>query len=212
MAGSSRFRVACVFRTGGVYRWEDVEKLMIQLFCNGMINRENKLLCFTDFNAYGGDLTEIVPLEHNWPGWWSKMELFRPNKFGNLLYFDLDTMIVRPMPELNPGAPTALTDFYVPDRIQSSMLYIPMWARELMWRRFIRDPAKYMAQHEVGGDQEFLDYWNWNRFQDIYPDRIVSFKATLKERREVPWPASIVIFHGQPKPRDIQWKLALSGG
>nr|WP_145924153.1 hypothetical protein [Halomonas elongata] len=32
------------------------------------------------------------PLAHGWPGWWSKLELFRPHG-GDLLYLDLDTVV-----------------------------------------------------------------------------------------------------------------------
>jgi len=36
-----------------------------------------------------------IELKHNWPGWWSKMELHRPNlPEGRTLYLDLDSHIV----------------------------------------------------------------------------------------------------------------------
>jgi hypothetical protein len=37
-----------------------------------------------------------IALKHNWPGWWAKLELFRPDLFqeGDLvLYFDMDTVL-----------------------------------------------------------------------------------------------------------------------
>ena len=37
---------------------------------------------------------QTIPLKHNWIGWWSKVELFRPNLFdGPVFYLDLDILI-----------------------------------------------------------------------------------------------------------------------
>ena len=37
-----------------------------------------------------------IPLKHNWIGWWSKVELFRPNLFnGSVFYPDLDIIICK---------------------------------------------------------------------------------------------------------------------
>lgn len=38
---------------------------------------------------------ETIKLKNNWPGWWSKIELFRKNLFdGPVLYLDLDVVIM----------------------------------------------------------------------------------------------------------------------
>jgi len=42
-----------------------------------------------------------IPLLHNYPGWWSKIELHRPDlPKGRTLYLDLDTTIVRSLAEI----------------------------------------------------------------------------------------------------------------
>jgi len=39
---------------------------------------------------------ETIELTDNLPGWWSKLELFKPNQFeGRVLYLDLDTFILQ---------------------------------------------------------------------------------------------------------------------
>lgn len=44
---------------------------------------------------------EIIPLKHNWPAWWSKIELFRPDIPGDrFLYIDLDNIPVGPLDDL----------------------------------------------------------------------------------------------------------------
>ena len=44
----------------------------------------------------------VIPLKHNYPGWWSKIELFRPDLpiEGRILYIDLDSLIVNDLSEL----------------------------------------------------------------------------------------------------------------
>jgi alpha-N-acetylglucosamine transferase len=38
---------------------------------------------------------ERISLKQNWPGWWSKVELFRPNLFEDrVLYLDLDLLVL----------------------------------------------------------------------------------------------------------------------
>lgn len=38
---------------------------------------------------------ETIPLIHDWKGWWSKIELFRPDLFqGPVLYMDLDIVVL----------------------------------------------------------------------------------------------------------------------
>lgn len=52
---------------------------------------------YTLTNDMGADLPgEKIGLVNDWPGWWSKVELFRPDlPCGRTLYLDLDTYIVR---------------------------------------------------------------------------------------------------------------------
>ena len=54
-----------------------------------------------DFYVLTNDETEVtqyyntIPLRHNWPGWWSKMELGREDlPVGRTLYMDLDSCAV----------------------------------------------------------------------------------------------------------------------
>jgi len=55
--------------------------------------------CLTNVGIEG---VETIPLKHEYPGWWSKVELFRPDLpvEGRLLYLDLDTLIVGDLTEL----------------------------------------------------------------------------------------------------------------
>jgi hypothetical protein len=91
--------IACVYKSraispvggliGGTYDVTWVQKLQRAVARN--ITVPHRFVCLTDVSILG---VETIPLRHNWPGWWSKVELFRPGLFhGPVLYFDLDVMI-----------------------------------------------------------------------------------------------------------------------
>lgn len=90
--------VACVLRTPEFinheakqkkYSAEDVLKLKrgFELYSNV----DHKFVCLTDIEIPG---VNTVPLIGNTPGWWAKLELFRPDIFkGPVFYVDLDNAI-----------------------------------------------------------------------------------------------------------------------
>jgi hypothetical protein len=54
-----------------------------------------KFICLTNKNFEIKGI-ECIPLEHNWPGWWSKIELFRPDLPNTrTLYLDLDLVVIK---------------------------------------------------------------------------------------------------------------------
>jgi len=81
--------VACVLRSGGKFDSEYVRKLR-----DGVLrfaNVPHRFVCLSDVDVP----CERIPLEHNWPGWWSKIELFRPGVIkAPMLYLDLDTIVI----------------------------------------------------------------------------------------------------------------------
>ena len=53
-----------------------------------------EFVCLT--NAPKGIHCHTLPLQYNWSGWWSKMELFRPGLFKDrVLFLDLDVLILQ---------------------------------------------------------------------------------------------------------------------
>ena len=91
-----RVNIICLLWKGNFrgrdYNDKDVESLRQTVAKH--IDRPFRFYCLTnDMNA---DIpAEKIELLHNWPGWWSKIELFRPDlPCGRTLYLDLDTHIV----------------------------------------------------------------------------------------------------------------------
>jgi hypothetical protein len=145
---------------------------------------------------------KCVPLVEGWPGWWSKMELFRPDLEGDILFMDLDTVVQGPLQEIAAvGELTICQDFYRSYGLQSSLMYLPRADRGEVWRAFKANPA--YAMHRAGrrGDQSFLEQHYLHRakrWQKSLPNQVVSYKVDCQNG--VPLDANVVIFHGTPRP------------
>jgi hypothetical protein len=147
-----------------------------------------------------------IPLKYRWPGWWSKLELCRPDIKGDILFLDLDSLVVGSLREIaRTDRLTLLRDFYRDgvrrtEGLQSSVMFLPEGHRRCVWDVFAADPRGVMARHTHGGDQRFLEeFWllRADRWQDVVPGQIVSLKVHCQ--KGIPANARIVCAHGRPK-------------
>ncbi|MBN8292820.1 hypothetical protein JI664_12670 [Rhodobacter sp. NTK016B] len=203
-------RVICVLRGGGEYGPEHVARLRDQVarFCG---------LPFVALSDEPVPGVTVFPLVHNWPGWWAKMELFRPGLAGGLLFFDLDTSIVGDLGDMAARRRlTIMRDVYRPAGLQSSVMFLPEADREAIWTRWMDDPERWMRTYQRGGDQAFLEDCGavWSTWQDAIPGQVVSYKVHVRKAmrpgREfgngsVPAGARVVAFHGKPRPWEVGW-------
>lgn len=157
--------VACVLRTGyfkeRFYTPIWVKRLKQRV--DDTLGVPHRFVCLSniDFPLEG---CEVRRLEHEWPGWWSKIELFSPllDDCERVLYLDLDTLIVGQLDELvQRSEPMVLLPAMILTpkkgcvrRYQSScMLWTPPQGREI-YRRFVGGvtPKKYR------GDQDWIGF------------------------------------------------------
>lgn len=195
--------VACVLKTGGEYAVEHVRTLRDQV--RQHLKTTHRFVCLTDGTI---DDVETVPLVHGWPGWWSKIELFRPGAVqGPVLYLDLDTAVVGDITDIAEGHWfTVLRNFWRPDAIGSGLMAWQV-TPTFVYDQFLEDPDDFMKSYVVAGrygDQGFIQdaispvdmrYW-----QDVHPGRVVSYRAHVRPRHFRPTKASIVCFGGQFRP------------
>lgn len=207
--------VVCVLRSGGEYTPEHVVALRDGVAAH--LPLPHRFVCLTDFPREDGCIAGVpaAPVAHDWPGWWAKMDLFRPGLFtGRVLYLDLDTVIVGDLSDLAcyGGDFGIVSDFYRPERPQSCIM---AWEADnalsrAIWRSFSRDPERWMHEHERGGDQAFIAgviYGHEDRLTNLYPDQIVSYKVHVRDGDGVPDDARIVAFHGKPRPWEVEHDL-----
>lgn len=91
-------KIVCVYKSGGDFdvRYVRALKAALTKFCPVPFD----LYCLTDLSYEVEAYAKAIPLRHDWPGWWSKLELFNPELPFNqdndsVLYFDLDVLILR---------------------------------------------------------------------------------------------------------------------
>jgi len=203
-------KIVTVLRSGGDFKSHHVQALQRQCgehapWCD--------FLCLTDTGGILGVPT--APLMTNWATWWSKMELFAPEMHDDILYMDLDTVLVGSLDDiLMTGKLTILRDFYRADGLQSSLMYLPVEDRAEIWEAFSANPAGIMRFYARGGDQRFLEKFWLNRaarWQHVVPGQVVSYKVHCAVNmlgsgpkfQSIPEGARVVCFHGKPRPWDV---------
>lgn len=190
--------VATVLRAGGEYRPEHVARLRDQVARHSPAAR---FVCLSDQQVE----CERVPLLHDWPGWWAKIELFRPGAVpGPCLYLDLDTDVVGPVDDLVGERFTMLSDFYRPDLPASGVMAWPATPPAHLYELFRRDAGRHMRAcrtRERWGDQGFIGAHLGGEPLRFGPE-VVSYKVHVRGRG-VPAGARVVAYHGRPKPWEI---------
>ena len=211
--------VLCVLRSGGDYDAHWVRKLRDGVARN--LSIPHRFACLTDVPVP----CEHIRLRHDWPGWWSKIELFRPGVIeGPTLYLDLDTVITGALDRLAdlPYAFAMLRGFGRKHYVGSGV----MWFRRPffhVYENFLtRGPERVMAEYASNpgspgpgrhgaykaarGDQAWIfDEMGGQaipRLTDDLPGMIRLYGRGVG--REVPEGCSVVCFKGRLKPPDAR--------
>ena len=209
-------KVVCVLRGSDQLRSSDdydasrVARLVRQL---ARWAPQAELVCLSDVEVPA----TRVPLQSMWPGWWAKMELFAPwAPAGDFLYMDLDTTLVGGLDDIaKVRGLTLLRDFYHPQYASSGLMFLPETERARIWEVFSADPIGWICEYQSEarmqrrdgrwGDQAFLADHGFDqaqRWQDLVPGQIVSYKAHRLAANGLPPDARLICFHGVPRPWD----------
>jgi hypothetical protein len=169
-----------------------------------------------------------------WPGisgpkrsWWYKLQLFDPGHFaGDLLYFDLDTVIVSDISwcvESSAQDFWTLRDFRYLQKnshqgINSSLMWFNTQRFAWVWQGFVAAGADRVST-QYPGDQDYLYVTIPVAQRRLYDDRrVASYRWQLCQggwdfaRRRpqrpgietvIPTDVSVITFHGRPKPHQI---------
>jgi len=185
---------ATVLRTGREYNEDHVHKLrdMAEKYLPGC-----RFVCLTD----GTPQCERITLTHKYPGWWSKMELFKLE--GPVLYMDLDTVICNDishwLDQIKDNKFVILRDVYrgerEPHAMQSSIMY---WSGDMseVWEEFSDRPDFSHPNGDQGWLEQHIDDVSY--LQDFTND-VVSYKAHI-QKGYPKHKASVIFFHGKPRP------------
>jgi hypothetical protein len=197
-------RVVTVLKSGGDFKPLHVQALQKQV---GKWAPFATFQCLTDMDVPGVD---CIPLKRNWPGWWSKMELFDPELPGGFLFMDLDTVIVGPLDDIEKvDKLTLLRDFYrdgvkLREGLGGGLIYFPAGdERQPLWNDFNIRPSLTMAMNRRGDQHYFEHFWlrRGDRWQNVVPSQVVSYKVHCTHG--IPPDARVLCFHGKPRPWEV---------
>lgn len=215
--------VYCVLKTGGCYNADYVKRLFLALARN--ISFRCRCICLTDTTEDLYGWCDVIPLQHNWPGWWSKIELFRPDLPKEpAVYFDLDTVILGDITDLlNIQVPFAVLEGF--NQRASAMKGNKNFASGIMagnfhlhskvYKEFKKDPDKYMSySYNKGregdwrhGDQAFIAMMLKDdaikRVQDFLPRNFIVGKRVLKKQGIIPKEARVIAWSGEPRLHEL---------
>lgn len=219
--------IACVLKTGGWCTADDV--LHLRDGIRRHVTVPNNFYCLTNLNGgypngtpkFNSSGIVVRPLEHDLPGWWSKIELFRLP--GPLLYFDLDTVLTGNIDALceqvlELGDKVLMLRGFRRKDVASGIMG---WSGDMSWVTDMFIHALCMGDHfdetnclrkgatkrPLKGDQDWLLELFWLKdipgyfAQDVFPG-IYSYKNHL-QGKDLPDDARIVCFHGRPRPADV---------
>ena len=222
--------VACVIH-GDLYSWLYVEHLRDMVCTNISVPVNFHVFTEPQRSVPSPMIKHSLELWPNVEGrkkaWWYKMQMFDPTHIARqVLYFDLDVVITSNIDwvlSMRRDYFWALRDFKYLWRpnwhgINSSMMWwnVPAWER--IWKDF-RSRVLARVMRQFPGDQDFLSsVIDARELRFIDQNRVASWRWQVWEggmdmhTRQTLCPGqgmilppenSVVIFHGNPKPHEI---------
>ncbi len=192
--------IVCVLKSGGDYSKEYVDNIYEAVKRD--TTKPFNFACLTDLH-FTDSRYRIRKLIKDCPGWWAKIELFREPSMSSI-YFDLDTIITGNIDRLleipNHLKPNelAMLKSFNPNRDFASG--IMAWNGDF---RFIFDEFDYEKDQLLKWDQFYII--NKLKEYDICIKPITGVHSYKWHCREsLPKDASIVAFHGKPRPHEVK--------
>lgn len=189
--------IKTVLKSSGKYKAEHVYR--IQRHIREHVKIAYKLVCYSDIEfPFTG---EIRPLLHFWPGYWSKIEMFK--EVEESFYIDLDMSICGDISDIVARRSKFCALRNMTPRIHGIGSALMKWEGDhrYIYDNFKANPRLHMDMNSrLGtaylGDQGFIyrEVPDIELFQDLFPGRIERFD----EKRG----ADIKVYYGKWKP----WK------
>jgi len=192
--------VKTVLKSGGEYNANHVLRMRDMVLANSHLPRI-RFVCYSDIDI---PKIDVRPLQNNWKGWWSKIEMFRDINEESF-YIDLDMTINKDISYMIKLDRDFVALRNMNPRIEGIGSALMKWKgdKSRIYRHFLACPEKYMnIYNHIGtnkhGDQSFIwDCMNGNIecFQDIFPNCVKKFNQVGGD---------ITVYFGRNRP----WKKA----
>lgn len=207
--------VACVYKPGKGFTDDYVWRLRQGVYKHAPGAR---FVCLTTSLSLKRELKdEAILIPDILPGWWNKMLLFQKGRFaGRVIYFDLDTIINKDISKLldyDGILPLFLDDFNHSGNLATGVMSWDGDQLAHVYDTFMSDHKGIIHRHDHGsgsdrGDQAFMRraVLNWCPVQDILPT-VYSYKIHVRNHITARKVASVICFHGKPRPHEIGWEI-----
>jgi hypothetical protein len=190
-------------------KYSDMDVHHVKNMCASHLHEKHRFMCLSDRQIEG--ISCFIP-DDIWPGWWSKLLLFR-YATGRILYLDLDVVVVGDLDPLLSDRLSMPSNWAQSGHggCQSSVMSwdTASWRLNMLPDLFrpeeLTRPANgnYGYYHGLWGDQEYITQHLGNPGQFIAPmSGIYSYKYHCQNGP--PHDAVVVCFHGKPKPADVK--------
>ena len=211
--------IVLVLRSGGDFSFRDVELIARHIHGKWLSSDKPRIICLWDkaSTEYNLGNIEFIPLKNNYPGTWSRMELYSPEmeKYRPFLYIDLDTVIFNSLENIfnlvkDPSQLIVLEDFWqkIDNNIATPLVWFPANSEKIkqVWKAWQQTGMKtfgfrmdYFLRKVVKAD----NFWQklTNTIYDFKPQK-GNFLTSI------PPTADLVCFHGKPRIFDAADKIS----
>lgn len=188
-------RVLTVLRSGGEYGPQHVLAMQRQI---AQWAPDASFACLSDTEIPG---VTCIPLRHDWPRWWPKLELFRPDIPGGFLFTDLDNVVCGPIDDMFRGVYTTQEHGW------NALMYVPadFPLGRAAYEEFKTDPMGYRekfvsAPYAVPfGDAGFVNQFvRGDAWEHVLPGQVVNIVNLLCR-----WP----YYHPKTNPKIYPFRL-----
>jgi hypothetical protein len=206
--------IVLVLKQSLVFTLQDVDLLVYHICKKWKSEIKPRIICLFDKVTQVYDLGhyELHPLTNNYPGTWSRMQLYSPEmeQYRPFLYLDLDTVVVQSVENIiklvkDENQFITIHDFWKPTMLATPVVWFPAESIKLykVWGEWNKNKPAFGFRMD-----DFLkrvitpdEYW-----QNL-TDSIVDFKTKDKNNnllQVIPDNANLICFHGKPRIRDCQ--------
>lgn len=206
--------IVLVCRTGKDFSLEDVNLIIFHICKKWKSEIKPRIICLFDkaTRIYDLGYYELHPLNNNYPGTWSRIQLYSPEmeQYKPFLYLDLDTAIVDTVENIfdlvaDESKFICIHDFWKPEMLATPVVWFPKDCKKTnkVWDEWNKNRPAFGFRMD-----DFLkkvitpdEYW-----QNL-TDSIVDFKPKEKNKgllQIIPDNANLICFHGNPRIKDCQ--------
>jgi len=207
--------VILVLRSGKEFSFQDVELIARHIHGKWQSVIRPRIICLWDkaSTQYNLGNIEFIPLNNDWPGTWSRMQLYSPEmeKYRPFLYVDLDTIIYNSLERIfdlikDPTQFITLEDFWQKGQLATGLVWFPansmkintVWGEWTKWGKTHPSRMDYFLRKTITPDifwQQLTD-----TIYDFKPKQGVFLTSILPT-------ANLVCFHGKPRIHDAVEKV-----